>query len=144
MIFHVTDQTILGTTFNSWWLYHITYDQDEHDKIDKDVDESEFGGDSLQLNVGQQSFGEQSITDDSHNVTNNCDQEVSKAREILEETENMMKENSKKSDQSTTSLNETPRQVGHQQKKSALCMAERTKSHAQTNMISLGYLNHIR
>ena len=57
--------------------------EDLHAKTDKDPDESEFYCDSVQLNVDQKSYGEQSITDDSDNVTYNCDQEITKAREIL-------------------------------------------------------------
>ena len=43
------------------------------------------------MNVDQKSYGEQSITDDSDNVIKSCDQEITKAREILEQKENMMK-----------------------------------------------------
>ena len=48
--------------------------EDRHDRTDKEPDEPEFNGDTVQLNVDQQSYGEQSITDDNENVTKNCDQ----------------------------------------------------------------------
>ena len=60
-------------------------------KTANDTDEPEYDGDSLQLNVDQQSYGEQSITDDRNNVTTNCDQEITKVLEVIEQTENMMK-----------------------------------------------------
>ena len=37
--------------------------EDRHDKTYKEPDEPEFDVDNVQLNVGQQSYGEQSITD---------------------------------------------------------------------------------
>ena len=43
--------------------------KDRHDKTDKESDEPEFDGDNVQLNVDQRQCGEQSITDDSDNVT---------------------------------------------------------------------------
>ena len=47
-------------------------------KTDKGSDEPEFDGDNVQLNVDQQSYGEQSITDNRENVTKNCDREITK------------------------------------------------------------------
>ena len=41
-------------------------------------------------------------------MTKNCDQEITKAQKILEQTERMMKESSKESDQSKTSRNDPP------------------------------------
>ena len=43
--------------------------EDRYVKTDKDPDEHDFDGSNVQLNVEQQSYGEQSITDDSDNVT---------------------------------------------------------------------------
>ena len=63
------------------------------------------------MNVDQKLYEEQAITDDSDNVTKNCDQEITKAREILEQPESMMKESSKESELSTTRRNYTPRRV---------------------------------
>ena len=62
----------------------ITYHkiEDWHDKMEKLPNEPELDGDNAQLNVDQQSYGEQSITDNSNNVTKNCDQEIIKPREI--------------------------------------------------------------
>ena len=68
-------------------------------KTGNDTDETEFDGDNVQLNVDQQSYRKQSITYDSGNVTKNCDQDITKARKILELTENMMKVSSKESEQ---------------------------------------------
>ena len=54
----------------------------------------------------KQSYREQSITDDNDNVNKDCDQEITKAREILEQMDSMMKENSNEPDQSTTNQND--------------------------------------
>ena len=43
------------------------------------------------MNVYQQSYGEQSITDDIDNANKDCDQEITKARQILEQKEGMIK-----------------------------------------------------
>ena len=59
---HITERTI----------------EDRLVKTDKDPDEPEFDSENVKLNVDQQSYGEQSITDDSDNVTKNCDQETTK------------------------------------------------------------------
>ena len=114
--------------------------EDRHDKTCK-PDEPEFDGDNVQLNVDQQSYGEQSITDDSDNVTKNCDEEITKAREILEQTESMMTEDSNESDQSTTSRNDISRRITRQQTQSARGMPTKTRSQSQTQMISIKYLN---
>ena len=60
------------------------------------------------MNLDQNSHGEQSITDDSDNVTKNCAQEPTKAREILEQKESVMRESSNESDHSTTRQNDVP------------------------------------
>ena len=60
--------------------------EDRHGKVDKEPDESdesEHDGDSVQMNVDQYSYEEQSITDDSENRNKECDQEFTKALEIL-------------------------------------------------------------
>ena len=60
------------------------------EKMNKEPDEPdepdvpEYDGDNVQMNVDQQLYGEQSITNDSDNVNKDCDQEITKAREILE------------------------------------------------------------
>ena len=64
----------------------------------------------MQLSV-EQSYREQSITDDSDNVINNNGQEIAKEQQILEQTESMPKENSNESDQSTTDRNDVRRRV---------------------------------
>ena len=46
---------------------------------------------SINLNVDQQSYNEQLITDESNNVSNTRDQEITKEAEIPEQTEIMMK-----------------------------------------------------
>ena len=58
----------------------------------KDPDAPEYDSDNVQLFVDKQSYGEQWITDDSNNVNKNCYLEITRAREILEETESMVKE----------------------------------------------------
>ena len=68
--------------------------EDRYFKTDYDPDETVFDGDNVQLNVGTRSYGEKSITDDSDNVNKNCDQEITKTREILEKAKIMMKESS--------------------------------------------------
>ena len=94
-------------------------------KTDNDPDEIEYDGYNVQLNIDQQSYGEQSIPDDSNRVTKNCDQEIKKTQEILEQTDNMMKESSKESDQkSTTIRNNTLRLVTRQQTQSARGMSK--------------------
>ena len=78
-------------------------------------------------------------------MTKNCDQEITKAQEILEQTESMMKGSSKESEQqSTTSRNNILRKVTHQQTQSARDIATRTRSQSQTHMISQGYLSDAR
>ena len=47
-----------------------------------DPDEPEYDRHNVQMNVDQQPYGEQSIADDSDKVNNDCDQEITKAREI--------------------------------------------------------------
>ena len=48
--------------------------EDTHNKTNYDLDEPELDEDNIQLNVDQQLYGEQSIADNSDNVTKNCDQ----------------------------------------------------------------------
>ena len=67
------------------------------------------------MNVDQHAYGEQSITDDSDNVNNNYDQVITKVREILEQTDSMIKESSNEPDQSTSSQSDIPRRVARQQ-----------------------------
>ena len=60
--------------------------EDRHERIYKEPDErdeSEYEEYNVQLNVDQQSYGEQSITDDSDIANKDCDQEITKAPEIL-------------------------------------------------------------
>ena len=115
--------------------------EDRHYKTCKEPDEPVFDGDNEQINVDQQSYGKQSITDDSDNVTKNCDQEITQVREILEQTESMMKEDSNEYDQCKTSPNDISRRVTRQQTQSARRMATRTRSQSQIYMISIAYLN---
>ena len=70
-----------------------------------------------------------------------CDQEITKARKILEQTDSMMEESSNEPDQSTTSQNCIPRRITRQQTQSAQGIATRTRIQSQTLIISLGYLN---
>ena len=110
--------------------------EDRHEKMNKEPDEPdepEYDGDNVQMNVDQQSYGEQSITDDSDNVNKDCDQEITKAREILEQTDGMMKESSDEPDQITTSQNVISRRVTRQHTQSARGMATRTRSQSQTH-----------
>ena len=71
-------------------------------------DETEYDGDNVRKNADQQSYREQSITDDSDNINKNCEQEIIKVRGILEQTDNVMKEKSNEPDQSNTSRNDMP------------------------------------
>ena len=48
------------------------------------------------MNADHQSYGDQSITDDRQDVDNVCDQEITKAREIVKQTDTMMKLSSNK------------------------------------------------
>ena len=57
--------------------------EERHVKTDNDPDAPELDVDNVHLNIGRQSYRKQSTTDDSDNLTNNCDQEITKAREIL-------------------------------------------------------------
>ena len=50
-----------------------------HVKPNKNLDDLEYDGDNVQLNVDHTSYGEQPISDDTYNVTRNCDQEITKA-----------------------------------------------------------------
>ena len=50
--------------------------EDRYTKTECDSDDPEFDGENMQLNIDQQSYGEQSINDDSDNVTKNCAQEI--------------------------------------------------------------------
>ena len=65
--------------------------EDRHEKMNKKPDEPEFDGDNVQMNVDEQSYGEQSIADDNDNVNKDCDQEITKTRDFLEQTDNMIK-----------------------------------------------------
>ena len=58
--------------------------EDCHERTEKDPCEPEFDDDNVQLNVDQQLYGEQSITDDSDNITKTRDKEITKACEIIE------------------------------------------------------------
>ena len=109
--------------------------------MNKEPDEPEYDGYNVQMNIDQQSYGEQSITDDSDNVNKDCDQEITRAREILEQTDSMMKESFNEPDQSTNSQNEISRRVTRQITQNTRDMAIRTRSQSQTHMISLGCLN---
>ena len=46
-----------------------------------EADEPEYDGDNVQINFDLQLYGHQSVTDDSHNVNKDCDQEITKTRE---------------------------------------------------------------
>ena len=50
--------------------------EDRRDRTNREPDEPEFDGENVELNVNQQSYGEQSITNDSYDVTKNCEQEI--------------------------------------------------------------------
>ena len=68
-------------------------------------------------------IGEQSITDDSNNVTKNWVQEITEARNILELTERKMNEIYKESKQQDTANRMTfPKQIAHQLTRGALGM----------------------
>ena len=76
MIFHITDQTIpvkpsiLDDSITECKI------KDRHAKMNKEPDEpdeSEYDVDKIQMNVDQQSHGEQSVTDDTDNVNKDCD-----------------------------------------------------------------------
>ena len=65
--------------------------EDRHEKMDKDPDETVYDGYDVEVNIEEPSYGEQSITDDRNNVMRTHHQEFTKLREILEQTESMMK-----------------------------------------------------
>ena len=111
-----------------------------NDEADE-LDEPDYDGDNVQMNVDEQSYGEQSITEDSENVNKDCDQEITKAVKSHIQTDSMMKESSNESDQSTTNQNVIARQKTRQQTQSDRSLATRTRRQSQTHMISLGYLN---
>ena len=92
---------------------------ERHDKTEKDSDEPELDGDNVQLSIDQQPYGQQSITSDSYSMTMDCDLEITKGREILKQTDSMMKESSKEYDRSSTSRNYIPRRVARQLRQSA-------------------------
>ena len=84
--------------------------EDRHEKMNKESDvpeEPEYNGDSVQINVDQQSYGEQSSTDDIDNVNKDCDQGIAKVRLIVEQTHSMIKSYNEP-DQSTASQNDIP------------------------------------
>ena len=60
-------------------------------------DEPEYDGKNARLNVDKQSYGEQSISDESENVTKTRDQEITKGLEILEKRRHI-RERSKESE----------------------------------------------
>ena len=80
------------------------------------------------MNGHQQSYGEQSITYDSDNVNNDYDQEITKAREILDQIDIMIKKSYNEPDQSITSQNDIPRRVPRQQTKSARGMPQKREA----------------
>ena len=85
--------------------------EDRHEKMNKEPDEPdepEYDGDNVKMNVDQQSYGEQSITDDSESVNKDCYQSIKMAGEILGKTDNMMRESSIGPDQRTTSQMKYP------------------------------------
>ena len=57
--------------------------KERHVNTDNNPGEPEYDSVNVQLNVIQQVHGEKSITDDGENVTKNCDQDTTKAGEIL-------------------------------------------------------------
>ena len=83
----MVDDSIAGPKIEEWYV-----------RTDNDTNKPELDGDNEQLNVDQQSYGEQLITDGRNNVTKNCDQEITKAREMLENNENVIKKSSKNLD----------------------------------------------
>ena len=114
-------------------------------RTDNDRDEPEYDGDNIQLNSDKQSYGEKSTTHDNDNMNKNCDQEIIRAREILKQRKKMKQKSSKESKKrSTTSHNNTPRQVARRQTQSSRSMAIRTRSESLTLMISLEYLSDTR
>ena len=98
-------------------------------------------GNNVQLNVDQQSYGENPITDDINNVTKNCDQDITKTRNILEQTENMMKDNCKKSErQITIRCNDASQFIPSQLMRSPPGMSTKSRNQCQTYLIFLDIL----
>ena len=87
----------------------------------------------MQLNVDQQSYGEQSITDARDNVTKNCEQYTTKTQKIIERTKSMMKESSEefKKKQNTTCRNDTLRRLACQDSQNARGMARGLKANVK-------------
>ena len=109
--------------------------------MNKEQDESnvpEYDGDSVQMNVDSQLYTEKSITEDSENVTR-IETKNHKEREILEQTDSLMKNSSNEPDQRTNSQNDISRRVMRQQTQGARSVATRTRNQSQTHAISLGY-----
>ena len=46
---------------------------------------------NVQLNVKSQSYGEHSVTDDGYNVLKECNTEINKAQESLQQTDDIIK-----------------------------------------------------
>ena len=69
-----------------------------HEKADKGLDETEYDGHNVQLNVYKQSYGEKSITAEYDNVTKKNDHGITKTREILEKTASLIRGTSTQSE----------------------------------------------
>ena len=53
--------------------------EDRNVKTDNDPDKPEYDSENVQLNVNQQSYGEQQVTDDISNMTKNRFQKITRA-----------------------------------------------------------------
>ena len=54
--------------------------EDRHNKTEPEINSPLHDGNNVQQNVDSQSYGEQSVTDDSDNVQHDRNKEISKAK----------------------------------------------------------------
>ena len=68
--------------------------EDRYNEAHIEDEEPIHWGENVQSNIDSQSYGEHSVTNDSDNVRKEYDDEINKARSILQQTDEIMRRRS--------------------------------------------------
>ena len=92
---------------------------------------------NIQLSVGSQSYGEQSVTDSCENIKKDHDEEIAKARKILKQNNKIMaNQSSNQRLDAAASIHNPSRRITLQQSQNVRGMRTRTRSQSPTYIIS--------
>ena len=103
--------------------------KDCHNEAHQDKDESLHDEENMQRKTDSQFCGEHSITDNKNNAKDECATEISTAREILRQTDEIMNFRSCETEQiNNTSENSLSRRITRQQSHNTRVMTTKTRS----------------